>query len=99
MGTQPKDDGNKIHDMEMSTEEGSEGGRSWRGGGEYTLLAAQDTGWITQEELLGITTLIDNHNGFNKQSRLEVLWSLQHCLSEGAQFSFNCYKHWAQMIV
>ena len=75
------------------------GGGVGEEGGEYILLAAQDTGWITQEELLGNTTLIDPHNGFNKQSRLEVLWSLQHCLSEGAQFSFNCYKHWAQMIV
>ena len=47
---------------------------------------------------MGGTTLSDAQNGFNKLSRLEMLWNVCHHWPEGARFVFNLYKHWLQLI-
>ena len=45
-------------------------------GGEDNLLAARATGWITQGELPGGTTIVDACNGFKELIRLVVLWTV-----------------------
>ena len=35
------------------------------------------------------TTLVDARNGFNKLSRLAMLWTVQHRWPVGARFAFN----------
>ena len=49
--------------------------------------------------LLSPTTLVDARNGFNALSRLAMLWTVRHRWPDGARFAFNCYKHWAQLLL
>ncbi len=44
-------------------------------------------------------TLVDVWNGFNELSRLAMLWMVRHCWPAGAQFAFNCYRHFVQLIL
>eukprot|EP00957_Ditylum_brightwellii_P000232 18040-Ditylum_brightwellii.AAC.1 len=44
-------------------------------------------------------TLVDTFNGFNKLSRLAILWTVCHRWPAGAQFVLNCYHHWALLVV
>jgi hypothetical protein len=39
--------------------------------------------------------LIDASNAFNEKNWIEMLWAVRHVWLSGAQFVFNCYKHWA----
>ena len=55
--------------------------------------------FLTQEAEQSITTLVDAHNGFNELSRLAMLWTVRHRWPVGARFSFNCYRHWAQLLL
>ena len=43
--------------------------------------------------------LVDACNGFNNLSRLAILWTVRHCWPAGARFAFNCYNHWAQLLL
>ena len=43
--------------------------------------------------------LTDARNGFNKLSRLAMLWNVRHRWPAGARFVFNCYRHWAQLLL
>ena len=43
--------------------------------------------------------LVDATNGFNELGRKAMLWTIRHRWSNGAQFSFNCYRHSAQLIL
>ena len=45
------------------------------------------------------TTLVDACNGFNELSRLEMLWTVRHSWTARARFVFNCYRHWAQLLL
>ena len=81
--------------MEVEEEGASEGEE---GGGE-TLRALEDLEFLTQEAELSGTTLVDARNGFNELSRLAMLWTVQHCWPTGARFVFNCYMHWAQLLL
>jgi hypothetical protein len=38
-------------------------------------------------------------NGFNELSRKAMLWTVRHRWANGARFSFNCYRHSAQLIL
>ena len=42
---------------------------------------------------------VDARNGFNELSHLEMLWTVRHCWSAGARFTFNCNMHWAQLLL
>ena len=55
--------------------------------------------FLNQEAEPSGTTLVDSCNGFNELSRLSVLWTVQHRWPAGARFAFNCYKHWAQLLL
>ena len=50
------------------------------------------------ENTKGIT-LIDFINGFNKLSRLAMIWTVMYLWPPGARFSFNCYRHEALLAV
>ena len=55
--------------------------------------------FLTQEVEPSGTTLIDARNGFNELIRLSVIWTVRHRWPAGAIFAFNCYKHWAQLLL
>ena len=82
-------------DIQVEEEEGCEGEEGCGG----TQRALGDLEFFTQEAESSRTTLIDARNGFNKLSRLAMLWNVQHCWSAGARFAFNFYKHWAQLLL
>ena len=69
----------------MEEDEGSEGEE---GGGD-NLRAPETLEFLTQEAEPSSTTLVDAHNGFNKLSRLAMLWTVRHRWPAGARFSFN----------
>ena len=54
---------------------------------------------FTQDSEPSGTTLIDVRNGFNHMSRLAILWTVRHRWPAGARFAFNCYRHWAQLLL
>ena len=81
--------------MEVVEDEGSKG----KEGGGVTLRALGALELLTQEAEPSGTTLVDARNGFNKLSRLVILWTVQHRWLAGARFAFNCYQHWAQLLL
>ena len=64
-----------------------------------TQQALEALEFLTQEEELSGTTLVDARNGFNQLSRLAMLWTVRYHWPVGARFSFNCYRHWEQLIL
>ena len=76
--------------MEVEAYRGSEGEDE---GGE-TQWALGILEFLTQEAEPSRTTLVDARNGFNKLSRLEMLWTVRHRWLAGSRFAFNCYRHW-----
>ena len=73
-------------------------GRGWggRGGG---VLVLEATGLLMQESDLGRTTQSDDQNGFNELLRMVMQWTVRYQCPVGAQFEFNCYKHYAQLLL
>ena len=51
-----------------------------------------------QEEDWGFL-LIDARNAFNEENRTAMLCDVRHEWPSGAQFTFNCYRHWAILVV
>ena len=43
--------------------------------------------------------LIDAHNAFNEENWTAMLWAVRHDWPSGAQFTFNCYRHWATLVI
>ena len=54
---------------------------------------------LTQDAEPSGTMLVDACNGFTELSRLEMLWTVWHRWPAGARFAFNCYRHWAQLLL
>ena len=81
--------------MEVEEDRGSEGEEEG-GGTQRTLVYLE---FLTQEAEPSGTLLVDVCNGFNELSRLAMLWTVRHRWSVGARFAFNCYMHWAQLIL
>ena len=52
----------------------------------------------SQEEDWGFL-LIDAGNGFNGYNRTDMLWEIQHECPSSAQFTFNCYHQWANLVI
>ena len=67
------------------------------GGGTQWSLGALE--FLTQEAEPSGTKLVDARNGFNDLSRLPMLWTVQHRWPAGTRFVFNCYRHWAQLLL
>ena len=51
----------------------------------------------SQEEDWGFL-LIDARNTFNEENRTAMLWAVRNEWPSGAQFNFNCYRHWATLV-
>ena len=81
--------------MEVEAERRSKG--EDEGGGTQRALGALE--FLTQEAEPSGTTLVDARNGFNKLSRLAIMWTVQHLWPAGARFAFNFYRHWAQLLL
>ena len=75
------------------------GGVRVRKGGGRTQQALEALEFLTQDAEPSGTTLVDARNGFNELSRLAMLWTVRHRWPAGARFAFNCYKHWAQLLL
>ena len=43
--------------------------------------------------------LIDARNACNEENRTAMLWAVRHEWPSGAQFTFNCYRHWDTLVV
>ena len=43
--------------------------------------------------------LIDVRNAFNEENQTAMLWAVRHKWTGGAQFTFNCYRHWSTLVV
>ena len=82
-------------DMDVEEDRRSEGEDE---GGE-TQRALGTLEFLTQDAEPSVTALVDARNGFNKLSRLEMLWTVRPSWPEGARFTFNCYRHWAQLFL
>ena len=82
-------------DMEVEGDRESEG----KEGGGGTQRAMEALEFLTQEAEPSGTTIVDARTGFNKLSRLKMLWTVRHRWPAGARFAFNFYKHWAQLLL
>ena len=83
--------------LEMEVEE--EGAREGEEEGAGTQQALEALEFLTPEAEPNGTTLVDARNGFNELSRLEMLWIVRHRWPAGARFTFNCYRHWVQLLI
>ena len=81
--------------MEVEEEGASEGEEE--GGGTLQALRALEL--LTQKAYLSGTPLVDAHNRFKEMIRLAILWTVRHRFLAGARFAFNCYTHWAQLLL
>ena len=45
------------------------------------------------------TSLVDACNGFSELIQLAMLWTVCHHWPAGTRVAFNCYRHWAQIIL
>ena len=68
-------------------------------GGDGTQRSLGDLEFLTKDAEPSGTTLVDARNRFNKLSRLAMLWTARHCWLAGARFTFDLYRHWAQLLL
>jgi hypothetical protein len=56
---------------------------------------------LIPEELAGVpgTLLLDAFNGFQELRRIAMLWTVRHRWAAGARFAFNCYRHYAKLVI
>ena len=43
--------------------------------------------------------LIAARNAFNEDNHTAMLWAVHHECPSGARFEFNCYRHWATLVI
>ena len=43
--------------------------------------------------------LIDASNAFNEMNRIRMLYEIRYRWPSGAQFVFNCYRHWSKLLL
>ena len=43
--------------------------------------------------------LIDAHNSSNEEKHTFMLWKVRHECPSGLRFTFNCYRHWAALVI
>ena len=84
--------------LKMEVEEEGEGEGEGEEGGEGTQSALGSLEFLIEYADPIRTTLVDARNRFNKTSRLEMLWTVQHHWPPGARFALNFYRNWAQLL-
>ena len=65
---------------------------------DEALNSIADEAGLTAAEASAVL-LVDATNGFNELGRKAMLWTVRHLWANGARFSFNCYRHSAQLIL
>ena len=72
----------------------------WTRGGDRGGIHAARAEWIEHEEdeEWGFL-LVDARNAFNEGNRTAILWTVRHLWPSGARFAFNCYRHWAMLVI
>ena len=88
-----------ITEEEEEKMEGGDVVEEGGGGLVGSLLELEATGLLTQEEEPGSTILVNACNDFNELIRLAILWTVHHHWPVGARFMFNCYRHWAHILL
>ena len=83
----------------METEEDREGEVEGEEGSDGTQSSLVYLEFLTQYAEPSGTTIVDACNGFNKLSRLAMMWTVRHRWPAGARFGFNCYRHCAQLLL
>jgi hypothetical protein len=78
-----------IHQLCAGLEAGIEGG----------IHAIEEFWKLHKEEEEWGVLPIDASNAFNKLNRMVMLWTIQHEWLSGAWFTFNCYQHWAALVI
>ena len=43
--------------------------------------------------------LAESREGINKENWTAMLWEVRHKWPSGAQFAFNCYHHWYNLMI
>ena len=61
------------------------------------LLGALE--FLTQEVDPSGTTIVDDCNDFSELICFLMMWTVRHRWPEGSRFVFNCYRHWAQLLL
>ena len=61
-------------------------------------MVLESTRILAQDAQPGGTSLVKSRNGFNRMSRMVMLWAVRHCWPSGSRFALNCYRHWAQIL-
>ena len=74
-------------ELEMELEGATESEGEEDGVGTQRALVTLE--FLTQDSELSGTTLVNARNGFNKLSRLAMLWTVQHRWPAEARFAFN----------
>ena len=92
-----EDEASEMMESELGIEVNGEGKEEEEGEGNLRELGAIEL--LTQDAYPSRTMLVDAHNGFNKLSRLTMLWTVRHRWPSGTRFAFNCYRHWAQLLL
>jgi hypothetical protein len=64
---------------------------------EALAAIADDVG--TSPAAASAVLLVDATNGFNELGRKAMLWTVRHRWANGTRFSFNCYRHSAQLLM
>ena len=65
---------------------------------DEALTSIADAVGLTPAEASAVL-LVDATNGFNKLGHKAMLWTVRHRWANGARFSFNCYRHSAQLLL
>ena len=65
---------------------------------DEVLESIADDAGLTPEETSAVL-LVDAANGFNELGRKAMLWTVRHRWANGARFSYNCYRHSAQLLL
>ena len=85
-GAEEEADNNVEMALDMEVDGGGEGEEE----GEGTLRSLEATEFLSQYAEPSGTTLVDSRNGFNKLSRVALLWTVRHRWLAGSRSVFNC---------
>ena len=52
-----------------------------------------------QEKIGGFYSLTRVMHAFNEKNLTDMLWTMRYEWPSGARFAFNCYRHWATLMI
>ena len=66
---------------------------------EDPFVGGKTRGALRPEDNLSRCLMADASNGFNKLSRIAMLWMVTHRWLSASMFAFNCYRHYLQLLI